>query len=145
MALADCIAAEMVAFYRTYVQWDIDMILPVPLSAKRFRERGYNQAALFALPLALALEVQYRPQVIRRVRHTASQVNLSWRERQTNVAGAFTAESHQVAGRKVMLIDDVITTGATIFACASALMDAGAQAVYALSVARAPMHTDPAS
>ncbi len=121
------------------------MVIPVPLSAKRLRERGYNQAAQFALPLALALGARYRPSGVRRIRHTVSQVKLSWQERQDNVTGAFYANPRLVAGQKILLIDDVVTTGATISACATALLDAGARNVYALSVARAMQHYHTAS
>ncbi len=145
LGLADCIAAEMLAFFQTELRWNIDMVIPVPLSAKRLRERGYNQAAQFALPLALALGARYRPSGVRRIRHTVSQVKLSWQERQDNVTGAFYANPRLVAGQKILLIDDVVTTGATISACATALLDAGARNVYALSVARAMQHYHTAS
>jgi ComF family protein len=131
----------MLNAYRTYLNWEIDVVFPVPLSRRRLRERGYNQAALFALPLALGLNVPYRPKALRRVRHTRSQVDLSWGERRENVSGAFAASSDDVSGKTILLVDDVITTGATLNACASALLSAGARAVYAFSVARTPLRS----
>ncbi len=141
IALADALALQMLKMYRTYLNWNVDVVLPVPLSSQRLRERGYNQAALFALPLALGLDVPYRPKTLQRVRHTRSQVDLSWGERRKNVAGAFAASSDGVSGKTILLVDDVITTGATLNACASALLAAGARAVYAFSVARTPLRS----
>ena len=138
IALADVLTLQMLKTYRTHLTWQVDVVLPVPLSRRRLRERGYNQAALFALPLALALGVSYRPATLRRVRHTRSQVGLSWEQRQENVAGAFLASPHAASGKTVLLVDDVVTTGATLNACASALRSAGARRVYAFSVARTP-------
>ncbi len=140
MALADTLTVSLATFYRNALQWHLDMVIPVPLSARRRKERGYNQAALFALPFALALRLPYRPRALERIRHTRSQVDLSWRERQQNVAGAFRAVPKHVAGKDVLLMDDVATTGATLNACAAALHEAGARAVYALTVARALPH-----
>lgn len=141
LALADALAVSLIDFYQRTLQWHLNMVIPVPLSARRRKERGYNQAGLFALPLALALQIPYKPQALERIRHTRSQVDLSWRERQQNVAGAFRAVPSQVTGKDVLLIDDVATTGATLNACATALYEAGARTVYALTVARAVSHT----
>ncbi len=137
LPLADALAASLVGLYRSTLQWHLDMVVPVPLSARRRRERGYNQASLFAFPLALALRLPYRPAALERRRHTRSQVDLSWRERQQNVAGAFQAHPAAVSGKSILLVDDVATTGATLNACAAALQAGGARSVYALTVARA--------
>jgi len=137
LPLADALAASLVELYRSTLQWHLDMVVPVPLSAQRRRARGYNQAALFAFPLALALGLSYRPAALERTKHTRSQVDLSWRERRRNVAGAFQANPAAVSGQHILLVDDVATTGATLNACAAALQAGGARSVYALTVARA--------
>jgi ComF family protein len=118
----------------------VDVVVPVPVHAERQRRRGYDQAALIAavaaralgLPLALALE---------RRRATIAQFELGRDERATNVAGAFgIRDGHpgagSVNGRWVLLVDDVVTTGATLAACATALRGAGAMAVSAIAIAR---------
>lgn len=119
------------------LNWDVDLIAPVPLSVKRHRERGYNQSGLLGRPLAYAIEKAYDPGVLMRTRETRSQVGLSASERRQNVQGAFAARPALVAGKKILLIDDVTTTGSTISACAQALRQAGASAVFGLTLARA--------
>ncbi|MCS6909837.1 MAG: ComF family protein [Anaerolineales bacterium] len=114
-----------------------DLIVPVPLSPQRLRERGYNQADLLARPLAEWAGVPYAPGALLRSRHTLSQVGLSADERRQNVAGAFVADRRLVAGRQVVVVDDVCTTGATLAACAEALHAAGAAKVWGLTLARA--------
>jgi len=99
-------------------------------------ERGYNQSNLLALPIALALGYPFRPEAIFRVRNTPSQVGLSGEERRKNVAGAFQASPGLVKNRNVLIIDDVTTTGATIQSCAEALIEAGAQNTFGLTLAR---------
>jgi ComF family protein len=109
-----------------------DLVVPVPLHRTRKRARGFNQAAEIArhlrVPMSHALE---------RLRPTASQTDLPAAARHANVRGAFavTARS-RVGGATVILIDDVSTTGATLEACAAALLDAGAREVRALTAAR---------
>lgn len=111
-------------------------IVPVPLAPRRQAERGYNQAALLAEGVGAAWRVPLRSRWLRRTRATRPQSDLGAAERRANVAGAFVA-APQVAGRSVLLIDDVVTTGATLAACAAALRAAGARVVGALAVARA--------
>lgn len=119
------------------LEWPIDVVMPVPLSIARQKQRGYNQAALLARPLAFATGYAYRPKAIQRVRDTVTQVGLSLEQRRHNVVGAFQARSEIVAGKTVLLVDDVATTGATLDACADALLLQGANEVYCLTVARA--------
>jgi ComF family protein len=114
--------------------WQVDLVIPVPLSPKRAAERGYNQAAQIAKPLALKLGVRYNPFGLKRIRNTRSQVGLSAQERRVNVAGAFEAIPELISGKKVLVIDDVITTGATFTACADALHLAGASEIYCLAL-----------
>ena len=125
------------------LNWPIDAICPVPLSRKRSQERGYNQSGLLAWPISLALRIPYLPKAVERIRDTRSQVGLSKIERVHNVSGAFQAKRSLVKYSSIMIIDDVTTTGSTIQACAQALLDAGAEAVYGLTLARAAYRENP--
>jgi competence protein ComFC len=122
------------------LNWKVDMVAAVPLSRQRFKQRGYNQAGLLGWSLSKALCISYASQAIVRIRNTGTQVGLSIRERQENVSGAFSASPRLVRGRNVLVIDDVLTTGATMQACARAFLEAGANSVYGLTLARAPSH-----
>ena len=115
-----------------------DLVIPVPLSAGRKRERGYNQSELIAIELArLAPLPAPTPEALAKPRDTRPQVGLSAVERRRNVAGAFACPRPElVEGRRILLIDDVMTTGATLEACAAPLVEAGAARVMALVVAR---------
>ena len=140
VALGEVLAQGMAGFLLT-LNWPVDLVIPVPLGKKRFRERGYNQVALLARPLAFANGLNYLPNALTRLRETKSQVGLSVLERKENVTGAFFADPSLVKGKTVLLIDDVATTGATLSSCAQALSNAGALSIYALTLARAlPQH-----
>jgi len=119
--------------------WKVDLIMPVPLGVARLAERGYNQATLLARPLALAVNLPFSYKALSRIRDTASQVDLNLRERKENVKGAFQAKHAAVAGKSILVIDDVATSGSTINECAGALLDAGANLVYGLTLARTPL------
>jgi len=117
--------------------WDVDIVLPVPLHGRRLRLRGYNQSAHLALALARRLGRPAPEGVLERTRPTRPQVGLKRPERAANVRGAFrVALGGLVAGRRVLLVDDVITTGATITACAKALRAAKAARVTVWAAAR---------
>ena len=116
--------------------WTPDLVMPVPLSPGRMAERGYNQAASIAKPLAARLGVRYHPFGIERTRDTPSQVGLSGEARRRNVEGAFKALPEVVNGKVVLIVDDVMTTGSTMEACAKALQGAGAKGVYCLTLGR---------
>ena len=116
------------------ISQSIDAVVPAPLHADRLRERGYNQSELLAAVLCEVCGLPLQPGWIARVRATRQQVGLSATERKRNVAGAFVA-GPAVQGRTLLVVDDVYTTGATLEACADASLAAGAQAVYALTLA----------
>ena len=115
-----------------------DVVVPVPLDRGRLRERGYNQAELIAKPLARLLRIPFRSYLLVRTRPRPNQLRLTRRERWETVRGAYaTREAAQVDKVRVLLVDDVFTTGATLDACSRALRRAGAARVACLTVARA--------
>jgi len=136
LALGEILARPMAGLLRS-LGWEVDLVVPVPLGVAREQQRGYNQASLLALPLAMACGLPHRPKALHKIRQTRTQVGLSRTARRENVAGAFQADSHLVEGRSILVVDDVATSGATLDACAAALLGAGAQAVYGLTLARA--------
>jgi len=119
----------------------VDVVVPVPLHRQRERERGYNQADLIARPLARKLGLPYRAVLLMRTKPRPDKHILSVEERWDSVRGAFaTRPGTQVDNLRVLLVDDVMTTGATLDACAMALRGAGAKSVIGLTVARAARH-----
>lgn len=114
----------------------VNLVVPVPLHAKRLRERGYNQAALLAKAVSRELNVTFFEYDLVRQRETRTQVGLGAIERANNVANAFVWQGDNLSGQNVLLIDDVCTTGATLNACAFALKEAGAERVIALTLTR---------
>jgi competence protein ComFC len=139
MALGEALAADMSDFIRK-LDWPVEVVVPVPLGRERQKERGYNQVGLVALPLAARLGWSYQPKGLSRTRETRSQVGLSAQARRENVAAAFQADLKSTAGRTILLMDDVATTGATLASCAEALLETGAKSVFALTIARALPH-----
>jgi competence protein ComFC len=118
-----------------------DIVVPVPLHRQRRRERGYNQAELVAKPLARKLDLQYRAVLLTRTKPRPDKHILSFEERWESVRGAFaTRPGSKVDNLRVLLVDDVMTTGATLDACAKALRGAGAKSVIGLTIARAARH-----
>lgn len=115
-----------------------ELLVPVPLHRDRLRWRGFNQSLVLARDLARAKCIPVAPQALVRVRPTRPQVGLDPRLRTANVAGAFqVVDAAGVRDRRVLLVDDVMTTGATVQACALALRRAGARRVDVLVLARA--------
>jgi ComF family protein len=118
---------------------DAQLIVPVPLHPRRLYRRHYNQAAILANALGVAGDIHVAVDGIKRVRHTASQSGLGRKARERNLRRAIAPSSGaraQIEGRRVLLIDDVFTTGATADACTRALMSAGAVQVDVLTFAR---------
>lgn len=123
-----------------------DVVVPVPLYRQRERERGYNQAALISKPLARRLRLPHKSVLLVRTRARPDKRILSLKERWESVRGAFaTRPGSRVDNLRVLLVDDVLTTGATLDACARALRGAGAKSVVALTVARAIRNPLPSS
>jgi ComF family protein len=136
IALGEILARPMIRILGL-TTWKVDLVVPVPISLSRRSERGYNQAALLARPLALFYGLEYRPKALIKSRETRSQVGLTVEERKANVHDAFFAEQRLVKGKNILVVDDVTTSGATLNACAQVLRIAGAQEVYCLTLARA--------
>ncbi len=117
-----------------------EVLVPVPLAIGRQRERGFNQSELLALRLARLAHLPCDTAALARRRETWPQAGLSREERERNVNGAFRVpEPRRVAGRSILLIDDVLTTGATAQACARVLKATGASAVHLLTISRADL------
>jgi ComF family protein len=113
-----------------------DVVTAVPLYRNRLRGRGYNQSLELAKGVAAKLGVRALPGALRKVRRTAPQNELSATERQTNLKDAFAADERMVAGKNVLVVDDVMTTGSTLEEAARVLLRAGACRVEVLALAR---------
>jgi len=122
------------AFARYYGSRAFDALTPVPLSPCRERERGYNQAELLSALLSRELLIPHHPEYLRRVRETRPLAALTRREREAELKGAFRADP-RTAGQRILLIDDIYTSGATAAAATRALQKAGAGEVWVLAVA----------
>lgn len=126
------------SFLKAY-QIDIghyDVLVPVPLHPTRYRERGYNQAELIASVISQTLAIPLLPQNLLRCRHTQNQARIGRKERWTNIQGAFTIRhSKKFLNRRVLLIDDLLTTGATASEAARVLKETGAARVDVVTVA----------
>lgn len=135
-ALARAMAAPMAACEEPDV-FSVDLVVPVPLFGRRQRRRGYNQSALLAGEIARLRGLTLAERGLKRLRDTPPQArSVDAEARRRNVAGAFAGDGRRVEGKRVLLIDDVTTTGATLDACAQALRQAGAASVWALTFAR---------
>jgi ComF family protein len=135
-AVASILATLLAEAYWRY-QLAVDVLMPVPLHAARFRERGYNQCELLARAMGPLLHKPVNTSALYRTRATRSQMTLGVQERHQNVAEAFACSLTDLSGQKVLLIDDVCTTGSTLDACADALKKSGVVAVWGLTLAKA--------
>lgn len=126
----------LAAFEKTAVTADV--IVPVPLHPRRLRRRGFNQSALLAGHIAAVSHISHQPQFIERIRETTSQAGLSRSDRRTNLKGAFQVTAGvAIKKKRVLLVDDVITTGSTIRETARVLKRAGAASIEVVALARA--------
>jgi ComF family protein len=117
----------------------VDAVVPVPLHVRRLRQREFNQSLRIGAHVARRLKRPLWPDALRRTRWTAPQITLDRAHRQANVRRAFLVRRPQaVAGRRLLLVDDVYTTGATVNECAKTLRAAGAAEVYVVTLARLP-------
>jgi ComF family protein len=124
-------------FLAEYPTQSFDCIVPVPLYHVRRRGRGYNQSAILAHELSRRINCPVQKRILRRIRPTTTQTNLTAADRLSNVTNAFQYRKRErLAGRRVLLVDDVMTTGATVNACAKALKKGGAESVHVITVAR---------
>jgi ComF family protein len=136
--LAGLLAPLMAAaFTETWTREDMDLVIPVPLHRRRKLERGYNQAGLLGRSLARLIGIPYSQGALERVRHTPPQVGFTSTERLKNLRRAFRcSRPADVCRRRLLLVDDVMTTGATLASATDALLQAGALRVSALTLAR---------
>jgi ComF family protein len=117
--------------------WDVTLVVPVPLSEVRLLQRGFNQATLISKQFAQMLGLRHDEKALIRERDTKSQVGLDATARLRNVRRAFRGSPKNIQRQRVLIVDDLYTTGATMSACAESLLAAGASAVYGLTVGRA--------
>lgn len=122
---------------RNYTHWDFDIIVPVPLHWTRKFKRKFNQSQLIAEFISAELKVPCRPEALRRIKKAKAQKFLSAAERRMNLKNAFRGSRKIVQDMKILLIDDVFTTGATLSCAADELLNCGAKCVYVMSIARA--------
>jgi ComF family protein len=115
----------------------VDLVIPMPLSKERMKMRGYNQAAAITGHFCELSNWQHAPKALLKIKNTESQVHLSVEERMANLEGAFEADQDIVRGKKVLIVDDVFTTGSTMRQATKALKAGGASRVYAATIARA--------
>ncbi|MCI9247643.1 MAG: ComF family protein [Dorea sp.] len=131
-------AKEMAAEYgEALAGWGIDIIIPVPLYPGKYKKRGYNQAAVLARELGKVLDIPVEERLLKRIRETAPQKNLTPRKRRQNLNGAFSVEKRRrvfLKSRSVLLTDDIYTTGSTVDEAAKTLKKAGAEKVFYLAI-----------
>ncbi len=135
-ALAEPLANIMVEAWQRW-QMPVSLVIGVPLHPDREKKRGYNQSDLLVTHFCKRLNLEDGRHALQRVRNTPPQVGLNMNDRQSNVSNAFEADRAKVAGKSVLLVDDVCTTGNTLKASAEALLDAGAKRVSGYCLARA--------
>ena len=131
--------AKRLADFWQELQWEIDLTVPVPLSRERQAQRGFNQSDLIARAFCGKTGLDCDPRALMKLHETLRQVGLSAGERRRNLSGAFAAEPSLVREKRILLIDDVMTTGSTFAECSAALLEAGARSVMCLSVATTPV------
>lgn len=120
------------AYQKQLKRWDAEVLVPVPVHKSRYRKRGYNQAALIARSIAEQTGLFADEKLLARTKKTTAQKELSTKERIKNLQGAFQLEKSVVQYKKIILVDDIYTTGSTADACADVLRKGGAEQIYLL-------------
>ncbi len=134
-AFGELYAREAVKAYGDFFKrWQVQVLVPVPLHQSRQRERGYNQAEIFARAVGERLQLPVSSEAVTRTRETSAQKNLGKQGRRRNLAGAFLAAPAPVGLRNVLVVDDIYTTGSTIDGVAQALKSAGVEKIYFLTI-----------
>lgn len=123
-----------------YTSWDIDLIAPVPLSSDRIKSRGFNQSELIAAALGNESNLPLVPDALYRLRSTQFQSSLGQADRVLNLKGAFLAVPRAVKKLKVLLVDDLMVTGATVNSASKSLLQAGARSVFVLTIGRSVLN-----
>ena len=138
LSLGEFLASFMADFSFPDIDFaDYSLIIPVPLHVKRLRERGFNQSLFLARPLGEKQHIPVNFSLLKRHKFTLTQTSSNKKERKQNIKGAFeVSDKKKIAGKNILLIDDVYTTGATVNECAKTLMKSGAKKVSALTLAR---------
>jgi competence protein ComFC len=123
--------------------WQNSVLIPVPLSKKKFRERGYNQSEELAKELSQVLQIPVLSDILIKTKSTSPQMKLKKEEREKNLLNAFsikknctTSDVERFSGKKIFLVDDVYTTGSTMQECAKVLRESGAKSVWGICIAR---------
>jgi len=136
--LQECALAAFERGLEKYPElWELSVLVPVPLHPRRLLSRGFNQSRELARLVSARHGLPIRQGALERVRRTTPQMELSRSARAENIRGAFAAKKRMLTGKAVLLVDDIMTTGATLEECARAMLDAGAQRVDVLVLARA--------
>lgn len=139
-AIGEYIAAEIADFLIENHVF-VDVIVPIPISSEKRKIRGYNQVEAIARPLSRLLSVKYDEESLIQARDNISQVGLNVRERRENVRDIFEVSGENLVGKRVMLLDDTTTTGATLDFASRAIATGGAQTIICVAVAKALIHT----
>lgn len=127
-------SGAMAAVFKHYeIRWQIDIICPIPLHRRKRKFRGFNQAELLAKPIGEAFSIPVIPDLLVKTEETRDQKNLDRKTRQKNLKKAFKIGPHDVKLKRILLVDDIYTTGSTIDAAASVLKEAGASEVFFLT------------
>lgn len=127
--------AERLTNALRWLDWSFDIIIPIPLHSERLRERRYNQSELLAEGVAAELGLFCATDFVARVRNTKQQAQLRGAERRNNVKGAFEVDT-DIAGLRILLVDDVVTSGETLNECAGVLRNRGAAAIFGIAVSK---------
>lgn len=135
-ALADPLSYLMMEYLKKH-PLSFDIIIPVPIHKRRLRERGYNQSSLLARRLSYRTCIPVVEGALIRTKHTSAQAKTdNVEQRRENIKNAFKCVNHDISGKRILLIDDVCTSGATLNSCATSLKSAGAASVWGLTLAK---------